>query len=345
VDVREFLRLIPKVELHCHLEGTVRASTAFDLARKHDVRLPADRPDQLYDYDNIVDFLRVYDAVSHAIVDRDDFARVAYESLEDGVELGSLRYREMFFNPTTHYQDGVTYETVVDGLIDGIKAAEQDLGVRCRLITAIHRGHGTDVAVDLVRTVLDTPRDEVIGIGQDALTFPNNLEEPELFVEAYLVAAAGGLHRTAHVAEIDGSTPANVATALDQLGCERIDHGYHIVEDPTMVARARDEGVFFTCCPHSSVMLYGWDLATHPIREMYLQGLGVTFNTDDPPCFHTDLGKEYVEGIPGMGLGPDDARAIALNGVEATWLDDGEKRTLRQEFDREIDDLMSRLDA
>ena len=132
MDYETFLRRVPKVELHCHLEGTVRASTAADQARKHGVQLPTDDVDKLYEYDTIYDFLKIYGLVTTTLVDRDDFARVAYETLEDGARLGSLRYREMFFNPTLHTKRGVPYATVVDGLVDGIRAAESDHGVRCR---------------------------------------------------------------------------------------------------------------------------------------------------------------------------------------------------------------------
>ena len=100
----EFLRRVPKVELHCHFEGTVRPGTFADLARKHGVALPTDDVDRLYDYDSIYEFLKIFAMVSSTLIDQEDFARAAYESIEDGVKLGNLRYREMFFNPTLHTQ-------------------------------------------------------------------------------------------------------------------------------------------------------------------------------------------------------------------------------------------------
>src|ERR1044072_7207633 len=125
MDYDEFLRRLPKVELHCHFEGTVRPQTAAALARKHGIQLPTDEVDRLYDYDSIYEFLKIFALVSSTLIDRDDFARTAYESLEDGVRLGTLKSREMFFNPTLHTKRGVPYETVVDGLVDGIQDAER----------------------------------------------------------------------------------------------------------------------------------------------------------------------------------------------------------------------------
>ena len=107
MDIDSYLRAVPKVELHCHFEGTVRASTFADLAAEHGVALPTADVAKLYDYDTIYEFLKIFAMVSSTIVERDDFARCAYESLEDGVKLGNLRYREMFFNPTLHTRRGV----------------------------------------------------------------------------------------------------------------------------------------------------------------------------------------------------------------------------------------------
>src|SRR5581483_8840864 len=102
-----------------------------DQARKHGIALPTDDTDKLYDYNSIYEFLKIFAMVSSTLIDREDFARVAYESLQDGVTLGNLKYREMFFNPTLHTRRGIAYATVVDGLVDGIRSAEADLGVRC----------------------------------------------------------------------------------------------------------------------------------------------------------------------------------------------------------------------
>src|SRR5919108_809982 len=163
MDYDEFLRRVPKVELHCHFEGTVRAATAADLARKHDIALPTGDVEKLYDYDSIYEFLKIFAMVSSTLIDQEDFARVAYESIEDGHRLGNLKYREMFFNPTLHTKRGVPYKTVVDGLVDGIRAAEQDLGVRCRLIADVYRQDPPELAVDMVNDVLGHRPDELIG--------------------------------------------------------------------------------------------------------------------------------------------------------------------------------------
>jgi adenosine deaminase len=340
MDYEQFLRRVPKVELHCHLEGTVRQATFADQARKHGVELPTDDVDKLYDYDTIYEFLKIFAMVSSTLIDREDFARVAYETLEDGVNLGNLKYREMFFNPTLHTRRGVPYATVVDGLVDGIRAAETDLGVRCRLIADVYRQDSLDMARQMIDEVIAHRPDELIGLGMDGAEAP---DPPEKFTEVYQRAGQAGLRRTSHASE--DAPPVNITTCLDVLGCERLDHGYHILEDESVLARCRDQGISFTCCPTSTAVVYGWpDLTKHPIKDMVAGGLKVMLNSDDPTMFHTDIGKEYVDLCTALDYGPEQVRTFCLTGVDATWMSDDEKAAMRRDFERELDELEAQLE-
>jgi adenosine deaminase len=340
VEYEEYLRRLPKVELHCHVEGTLRPATVVDLARKHDVALPTSDVHHIYDYATIYEFLEIFRLVNSTVIDRDDFARVAYESLEDGVQLGNLKYREMFFNPTLHTTRGVPMPTIIDGLIDGARAAEADYGVRCRLIADVYRQDPLPMALQMTEEVIEHRRDELIGLGMDAAEAP---DPPEQFAECFALAARAGLHRTSHASE--DAPPVNITTCLDVLGCERIDHGYHILDDDAVVARCRDEGIHFTCCPTSTAVVYGWpDLTTHPINGMLEAGLLVHLNSDDPTMFHTDIGKEYVDFVGQNDYPPEVAKAMVFNGVDATWLDADEKARLRRGIEVEIAALDAELD-
>ena len=251
--------------------------------------------DRLYDYDSIYEFLKIFAMVSSTLIDQEDFARAAYESIEDGVKLGNLRYREMFFNPTLHTKRGVPYKTVVDGLVDGIQAAESDFGVPCRLIADVYRQDSPAEAREMVEQVLEHRRDELIGLGMDGAEAP---DPPEQFVDAYRLAGSGGLRLTAHACE---DAPAqNIATCLDVLGCERIDHGYHILGDDALVERCRDEGITFTVCPTATAVCYfdPEDYTTHPIREMAARGPedhGQLGRPVDVPHGHRDRVREDGE--------------------------------------------------
>lgn len=328
----EYLRRLPKVELHCHVEGTLRPQTVAELARDHDIELPTRDVDKIYDYDTIYEFLQIFRLVNSTVVTQADFARIAYESLEDGVKLGNLKYREMFFNPTLHTPRGIAMATIIDGLAEGCAAAEHDFGVRCRLIADIYRQDPPEMALQMTEEVIAHRRDELIGLGMDAAEAP---DPPEKFVDSFALAGRSGLRRTSHASE-DGPA-ANITTCLDVLGCERIDHGYHILEDDSVVDRCRDEGIHFTCCPTSTAVVYGWpDLTTHPINGMMRAGLLVHLNSDDPTMFRTDIGKEYVDFVGRNAYPPDVAKQLVHNGVDAAWLDDAEKAALHRLFDDEI---------
>ena len=221
---------IPKVELHCHVEGTVRPSTVVELARKHGRQLPSEDPTELYRFDSLDSFLAVFWLVQELIGDRDDWARVAYESIVDAAPHG-LRYREMFFTPARHLAAGQPLAEIVAGLTEGIEAAERETGVRCA-------SSATSTAPTAARPRPSWSRrspaapgrsaDRVIGLGMDSTELG---VDPRDFAPAYDLARTAGLRATGHAGEDTG--PENIAAALDALDLERIDHGIAIVEDPS----------------------------------------------------------------------------------------------------------------
>jgi adenosine deaminase len=341
MNLDEYLRAIPKVSLHCHLEGSVQATTVADLARKHGEPLPGNRTaENLYEYPDILEFLKVYTHVAGLIRDYEDFHRVAYETLQEAHDHG-VRYREMFWSPMAHMAAGVSYETAVDGLIAGIRDAETDLGVRCRLIADIDRMQEPEAGLEMLDAVLEHRRPELIGIGLDYAEAGN---PPEKHWKAFARAGRAGLHRTAHTCE---DAPArNVETSLDLLGCERIDHGYHVLGDESLVRRCANEGVVFTCAPVSTAWVYfGNDFENHPIREMVAKGLKVMLDCDDPPMFGTNPSNDYAVAAAHMGFGPEDFREMVLNGIDGCWLDDTTKRRMRRDWGREIDALTAQLEG
>ena len=341
MDMPAFLKAIPKVSLHLHLMGSVQARTAVELCNKHGVELPEyDEPEDLYDYPDIYKFLHMYDNTALGIIDREDFARIAYETLTEAAD-HNVRYREMSFNPTTHMAAGASYQTCVDGLIDGITSARTDHGIECRLIAAVDRMKDPELAVEMVETVLANPRDEVIGIGMD---YAEGEFPPERFWKAYRMAAAGGLHLTAHASE--DAPPRNIETCLDLLGCERIDHGYHVVESEAIMTRCRDEGVVFTCTPVSTAWVYfGDDFPNHPIKQMKEFGIKLMLDCDDPPMFKTDPTRDFVEAWRHMGFTVADFRQCLLNSIDGAWLDEPTKREMRRDWTAEFDQLAAQIEA
>jgi adenosine deaminase len=332
---------LPKVELHCHVEGTVRPSTVMELARAHGRPLPVDDPRDLYRYTSLDSFLAIFWLVQQLLETPQDWERAAYESLVDAAPHG-LRYRETFFTPARHLAAGQRLPEIVAGLTNGIVAAEAETGVRAALIADIDRSFGPEAGLDFVRQVVELRRsgggERIIGVGMDSTELGVDMRA---FAPAMHLAAENGLRITAHAGEAVGVGAANITIALDALSAERIDHGIAIVEDPALTARVAAERVPLTVCPNSNILIANRypRLEDHPFRAMREAGLLVTINTDDPAMTDLDLAREYRSVARALDLDFDTMAAVALDGIEASWLDDVDRRALRADFQRTIDGL------
>lgn len=326
---------IPKVELHCHVEGTVRPGTVIELARKAGRPLPVSDPADLYLYDSLDSFLSIFWLVQETLVSREDWARIAYESLIDGAAHG-LRYREMFFTPARHMAAGMQLADIVAGLTDGIEAAEAEVPVRARIIADADRAYGPAAAMELVDAVGALRRagggERIIGFGADSTELGVDMRA---FASAFEGARRLGLRRTCHAGEAVGVGPENIRVALDVLRAERIDHGVAIIEDQALVARAAAERIPLTVCPTSNIVIANRyrSLGEHPFLALRAAGIPLTINTDDPAMEALDLGLEYRNVAEAYGLDIAEMGRIAIEGIESSWLDDGEQRTLRAEFE------------
>ena len=330
---------IPKVELHCHVEGTVRPATVVELAQKNGRQLPSEDPTELYRYTSLNSFLEIFWLVQELLVDRDDWARVAYQSVVDAVPHG-LRYREMFFTPARHLAAGQDLAEIVAGLSDGIEQAVMETGARCALICDIDRAYGGAAGLELVERLAALRRsgrgERVIGLGMDST---ERGVDPRDFADAFRLGESVGLRLTSHAGEDTG--PDNIATALDALRIERIDHGLAILEDEALTRRVAEERIPLNVCPNSNIIIANKyeRLEEHPFRRMRQAGVLATLNTDDPAMTDLDLGKEYRTVARALGMPWSEIEEVALDGVEATWLSEGEKRSLRAQFERELADI------
>ena len=341
MDVETFLRRMPKVELHLHLEGAVSADTFAELAAKHGVGLPVhDDPAELYHYETLVDFLEVYSLVCESIRDRDDFHRVTYECLARCAQSGA-RYVEFFFSPESHLVMGVDYPTMLDGIVQALDDVQDDHGLDCQIIPAINRELGPERGQRFVEMVVEHRRPAVVGIGLD---FNEDGHPPEDFAEAFGLAASEGLHRTSHAGEVGPA--ANVRNSIDILDCERVDHGYHVIDDRELLNSVAESQIAFTVCPTTTTYTTAWrDLGAvdHAIRVMADAGLKLTINSDDPTMFSIDLADEYITLHDVMDFSLDKIVEFALNGVDAAWVGDSTKQQWRQEWSSEIESLLTEV--
>ena len=339
------LHQMPKVELHCHLLGTVRRATFEDLVRRAGAPISMAEIESFYTRaDKPVGVLRVLRSLDALLIrSADDLERIAFEYLEDAAA-HHVRYSEFFWNPTgTARASGIPYGDALAGIVRAIGDAERRYGIVGRLVPAIDREADPEAALEMVGWVVAQRVDEVVGIGID---YREVDRPPEMFAAAYAAARRGGLKTTAHAGEF-GMPWTNVRTALDVLGVDRIDHGYTTVDEPAFAARCAEAGVCFTVVPTNSYYLRTlaperWAL-DHPIRRMAELGLRIHPNTDDPTLHHVTPTGAWTMMMRDFGFDLDQLRGFMLNGLDAAWIDDGTRRRWRGEATRRFDDLRRQL--
>ena len=344
LSLEQFVRAIPKVELHCHLFGTVRQDTFRALAAKTNNVVTPEEIDAFYTRgEKPVGVLRVLRALdAHLIVAPADLYCLTYEYLEDAHSHG-VRYAEFFWNPTgTVRVSGIRYEAAQDAIVAAIRDARRDFGVIGRLIPSFDREAPPEEALQMVEWMKEFRAPEVIGIGID---YRENDRPPELFLQAYRAAREAGFKCTAHAGEF-GMPWMNVATAVDILKVDRVDHGYTIVDNPELARQYAERGLVFTVVPTNSYYLRTlaperWAL-DHPIRAMAKLGLKLHPNTDDPTLHHVTPTGAWLM-MREFGFGIDDMRAFMLNGLDGAWIDEATRQAWRTEFAATFDALRARL--
>ncbi len=340
------IHAMPKVELHCHLLGSLRKETFLHFAKR--AAKAEFRTAQGISEEEVAAFytrgekpvgvlkaLRALDA--ELIREPSDLHRIAYEYLRDAAA-HQVRYAEVFWNPTGTARDsGIAYPAALDALCTAFADAENDCGVVGRLIPAIDREASPAAAQEMLGWVLAHRRPEVIGIGMD---YREVDRPPEFFTQTYLDAKHAGLKTTCHAGEF-GMPWVNVRTAVDVLQVDRIDHGYTVVDgvkqgDPgciDLLKRCRDKGIVFTVVPTNSYYLRTsskerWAL-DHPIRQMQaLADIGIAIhpNTDDPTLHHVTPSQAWAMMLEHFGYGVADMRHWLVNGLNAAWIDEGTRR-------------------
>ncbi len=335
-------RRLPKVELHCHLEGSIRASTIGELAKLHDLALPSPDPADLYNFRDLNHFLDIYGVVCAVLQTVDDFRRVTYEVLQDAAAAG-VRYREMFFTPGIPMTHGVPVHTYWAGIRLGLADAASDgLGITCRMILDVDKPQGALHAEEMAAFAAAQDRNVLIGLGGDSV---ERGTDHRAFAPAFRTAGAAGLRRTMHAGE-DGPAD-NIRIALDDLGCERIDHGFRLLDDAALTARLATDRIPVTTCPTSNVVIANVirHVGEHPFERMRQAGVLATLNSDDPGMMRFDLADEYASVSQAFGYDVGAMEAITLDGIESCWAPDAEKTALRQRFTEEFATLRTEFGA
>lgn len=316
---------LPKAELHLHIEGTIEPEMMFRLAERNHIDLPFSSVEQLraaYDFRKLQDFLDLYYQDMAVLRTEQDYYDITWAYLEKA-HAQNIVHTEIFFDPQGHTGRGVTFETVLDGILQALETGHKRFGVSSRLILCFLRDREVDEAMDTLEQVL-LYRDRITGMGLDSAERGN---PPDKFREVFNRARALGFRTVAHAGE---EGPASyVQDALDLLHVSRIDHGIRALEDPALIARLVHEQVPLTVCPLSNVRLRVVDdIRHHPLRTLMNRGVLVTINSDDPAYFGGYLNEDYVAVQHGLGLSDLHLEQLARNSFEAAFLGKEEKQFL-----------------
>lgn len=315
--------MYPKIELHVHLEGTVRPRTLLEIAGRNDVALPSETADeiqQLYTFTDLSHFIDVWFLVTAALRTADDFRRITVDYAEEAARHGAV-YVEGIFAPTVPSRSGVELDEMFEGYCDGVQEARERLGVEVRLTPDLNRTSPPEEAAAIVQLAIAHRDRGVVGVGLGGVEAQ---APPEQFVDAFRLAREGGLGSVPHAGEVVG--PPSVWGALEALDADRIRHGIRCMEDPALVRELLDRGTVLDVCPTANVCVGAVpSYDQHPLPEMVAAGLRCSLSTDDPAMFGIDLSSEYGEAAS-RGLSPREFYEV---GVEGALCDEGTRAALQ----------------
>jgi adenosine deaminase len=314
----EYLRGLPKAELHLHIEGTLEPELAFRLAQKHQLALPYASVDELraaYSFSNLQSFLDIYYAGASVLRDAEDFHALTAAYLRRAHDEGVVHV-EIFFDPQTHTERGVAFPAVLEGITRALREAQAELGITHRLILCFLRHLS---AADAMRTLEEALpyKSAIAAVGLDS---SEKGHPPSKFAAVFERARDEGLLTVAHAGE--EGPPEYIYEALDILKVRRIDHGVRSEEAPELLDRLVRERVPLTVCPLSNVKLRVFDgIENHNIKRLLDRGACVTVNSDDPAYFGGYVLENYLALERGLALTLQQLTTLARNSFEASFLD------------------------
>ena len=336
MTLHDFIRAMPKVELHVHLQGATRPETLLKLAQRNHIQLPADDVEGMrewYTFRDFGHFIEIYDVICRCLQTPDDIELVMREFIA-GQVAQNIRYTEVTYTPTLRMPSSEQFQA----LDEARKWGQDSHGITVNIVIDIPRGlispednmQFADIAIEGMN----------YGVVAFGLGGPEAGNPPENFIAPFDHARAAGLPSVPHAGEVVG--PESIWGALNRLHAVRIGHGVRCLEDPALVEELRARQIPLEVCPTSNICLGVFPtIESHPLPRLIEEGLYVTLNSDDPPMFNTTLTDEFLIAAEVFGFDEAMIRRLTLNAVRASFLPDDEKRRLETEYIRAFDQLQA----
>ena len=324
---REWLNALPKVELHIHLEGSLEPELMFELALRNNISVPFETVDQLreaYEFSNLQDFLDIYYQGANVLQVEADFYDLTWAYLAK-CRQQNVVHVEPFFDPQTHTERGIPFDTIINGISRALHDGEVKLGITSKLIMCFLRHLSEDDAYDTLAQA-EPHLERIIGVGLDS---SEKGHPPEKFSRVFAQARESGLLAVAHAGE---EGPAEyIWTVINDLKASRVDHGVRSIDDPDLIAYLVETRIPLTVCPLSNTKLRVFDdMSQHNILQMLEKGVCVTVNSDDPAYFGGYMTENFEALAQGLDLTRGQAEQLVLNSIEASFADDARKRKMRK---------------
>jgi adenosine deaminase len=323
--VETFIRALPKIELHLHIEGSLEPELMFELAHRNNIDIPFKSAEEVraaYEFSNLQDFLDIYYQGANVLIEEQDFFDLCWAYLLR-CQQDNVQHSEIFFDPQTHTDRGIAFDTVVNGLHRALEQGRAELGISSELILCFLRHLDEEAAFATLQQALPH-RDKIIAVGLDSAEAGN---PPQKFERVFAAALDAGFRTVAHAGE---EGPASyIRDAISLLGVSRIDHGVRCVEDPELVQQLIASRMPLTVCPLSNVKLrvFG-DMRQHNVVELLRQGLCVTLNSDDPAYFGGYMNDNFLALAAVHTLSRAEITHFSRNAIEASFAGTDRKQQL-----------------
>jgi adenosine deaminase len=328
--MKSFIEGLPKAELHIHIEGSLEPELMFELAARNNISLSFASIEEVrkaYNFSDLQSFLDIYYAGAGVLIKEQDFYDMTWAYLKKA-HAQNVRHTEIFFDPQTHTDRGVPFETVFNGVHAALVDAERELELSSKLVMCFLRHLSAAAAAETLEQALPF-KDWIVAVGLDSSEIGH---PPEKFTAVFDRARELGFRTVAHAGE--EGPPEYIWQALDLLKVSRIDHGVRCVEDTRLVERLVAEQTPLTVCPLSNVKLRVFDsIEQHNLKELLGLGLCATVNSDDPAYFGGYMTENFLAVQQALGLDRDELQRLVRNSFEAAFLDQAERQRFIQELD------------
>lgn len=323
--MKDFIDALPKIELHLHIEGSLEPELMFELARRNDVDIAFDSAEEVraaYQFSDLQSFLDIYYQGARVLIEEQDFFDLCWAYLLR-CQRDNVLHTEIFFDPQTHTDRGIAFDTVIDGLHRALEKGRAELGISSHLIMCFLRHLDEESAFATLQQALPH-RDRIVGVGLDSSEAGN---PPRKFQRVFEAALEAGFLTVAHAGE---EGPASyISDAISLLKVSRVDHGVRCVEDPDLVQQLIATRMPLTVCPLSNIKLCVFDnMSQHNIVELLRQGLCVTVNSDDPAYFGGYMTDNFKALADTHSMSREEIAGFSFNAIEASFADAERKREL-----------------